>query len=673
MKRFLFSAILFGILVMLSGLPASGETLRAASPPGDVERQTLKPEDLDKYFNSAHKEFLDGELVRSATEIRKGADILRHQAASAQEEARRALVDAADQLDQLSERMALGFVASDNDLRSAFAHAHQALAVHQHAKAASLWTKQLAAEVARDLNVAALHLKQAWHWSGRRLSANARQAIQSAKDLERKVSSGLAWAAREVDEAIEGIGKEIGVSNGSPPALISQVSEERSYWTPVDLSTAIVRVAAKNIPAVVHVQVTERQEIPNPLLPYENDPLFRRFFSLPKKMPKKFERELVALGTGMIIDPEGHILTNNHVVAGATKIQVFLSDGGRYTAKVLGTDPKTDLGIIKISAEKPLSRVTFGDSDAVKVGQWVVAIGHPRGLDQTVTQGIISAKHRQGVTNPSSYEDFLQTDASINPGNSGGPLLNLYGQVIGVNSAILSQSGGFEGIGFSIPSNMAVHIANELISSGKVTRGWLGINMQELTPDLAKSFRLDKTKGGALVSDVIRGGPAAEAGVKRGDVILAFDGATVPDAAALRNHVANTRVGKKVAIDIWRNGKKEQLTVTVGNLEDLSEKLSAALKERLAISVEPVSAQDAERYGLRSPEGIKISWIDSKGPLGKIGFEKGDIILAINGQPIEDTQTFTEIIIALPHPATISLMALAHTTGQMGSVAVTVE
>jgi serine protease Do len=248
-----------------------------------------------------------------------------------------------------------------------------------------------------------------------------------------------------------------------------------------DLTTAIIQVAKQNIPAVVHIEVTESQEVENPFAPFGNDPFFRRFFGVPN-MPRKFKRELKGLGTGMIIDSQGHILTNHHVAGGATKIEVLLSDGRRYPAKLVGTDPNTDLAVIHIDAQGPLPYVTFGDSDKVEVGEWVVAIGHPRGLDQTVTQGIISAKHRRGITDPSGYQDFLQTDTAINPGNSGGPLLNLKGEVIGVNAAIASESGGFEGIGFTIPSNIAVHVAKTLIAHGKVERGWLGVSIQDLTP-----------------------------------------------------------------------------------------------------------------------------------------------------------------------------------------------
>jgi serine protease Do len=299
---------------------------------------------------------------------------------------------------------------------------------------------------------------------------------------------------------------------------LSTPSQGAENPKPYDLSTAIIQVAKKNIPAVVHIEVTERQEVVNPMLPFESDPFFRHFFNIPK-MPKKFKRELKGLGSGMIMDPKGYILTNHHVVGGATKIEVILSDGRRFPGKLIGTDPKTDLAVIHISARDPLPHVVFGDSDKVEVGEWVVAIGHPRGLDQTVTQGIISAKHRRGITDPNSYQDFLQTDAAINPGNSGGPLLNLKGEVIGVNAVIVSESGGFEGIGFTIPSDIALHVAKALIAHGKVERGWLGVSIKDLSPDEAKALRAEGEKG-ALVAEVIKGGPAEKGGLRKNDLII---------------------------------------------------------------------------------------------------------------------------------------------------------
>lgn len=228
-----------------------------------------------------------------------------------------------------------------------------------------------------------------------------------------------------------------------------------------DLSTAITRVARETIPSVVHIEVTERTSFVHPKLPFQFDPFFRRFFGNPK-VPRKFKEEVKALGSGMIIDAQGHILTNHHVVSGGTNIQVLLSDGRQFPAKVVGTDPKTDLAVIRISDRSPLPPVRFGDSDKVAVGEWVVAIGHPRGLDESVTQGIISAKHRRGVEDPGSYEDFLQTDAAINPGNSGGPLLDIAGDVIGINTATATNA---EGLGFAIPIAAAADLI-QLARSG---------------------------------------------------------------------------------------------------------------------------------------------------------------------------------------------------------------
>lgn len=439
----------------------------------------------------------------------------------------------------------------------------------------------------------------------------------------------------------------------------------------IDLSNAIIRVARQTIPAVVHIEVTERQEVMNPLLPFEGDPFFKRFFDIPK-MPRKFKRELKGLGTGMIINSQGHILTNHHVAGGATKIEVQLSDGNRYPAKLVGTDSKTDLAVIQISAKEPLPNVTFGDSDKVEVGEWVVAIGHPRGLDQTVTQGIISAKHRQGITDPSSYQDFLQTDAAINPGNSGGPLLNLQGQVIGVNAVIASESGGFEGIGFTIPSNMALHVSKQLIAHGKVERGWLGISIQDLTPDLAKSVHVETTKG-ALVADVVKGGPAEKGGLKKNDVVITYRGKEIPDSGTFRNEVASTPIGNEAKVTILRAGKKEDLLVKVGSLEESTKLLAVYVKERLGGEVRTISPQEAEKYGLDAGQGVAISQLEAKGPLRNADFEVGDMILEINNQPVKGMEAFIQLVSVLKPGQRITLLALDHRSGNMGNVQVVVR
>jgi serine protease Do len=460
------------------------------------------------------------------------------------------------------------------------------------------------------------------------------------------------------------IGGMASCATADSPAAAATADKSRA---PVDLSTAIIQVAEKTIPAVVHIEVTMSREVANPLLPFEQDPSLRRFFGTPK-MPPKYKQEMMGLGSGMILDAQGHILTNYHVAGSASKIEVVMADGSRHTAKVIGTDPKTDLAVIKITAAGTLPTVTFGDSDRLRVGEWVVAIGAPRGLDKTVTQGIISAKHRRGIMDPMSYEDFLQTDAPINPGNSGGPLLNLYGEVIGVNTVIASASGGSEGIGFTIPSNMALYVSRVLIAHGKVERGWLGISI-----GMPASQAGSQPPRGAQVMDVVKGGPADRAGLKKNDIITRYGDMEITDSSELQNSVAATPAGRDMKLMIIRDGRQQELTARIGRLEESTKLLGVSVKERIGAEVRALTAQEAEKYGLEKPEGTVISRLDPKGAFAKAGLEISDVILAIGDRAIDGVDTFVRLVNALPAGQEIPFTVLDHRDGDIGAVGVTLR
>ncbi|NWF56462.1 MAG: DegQ family serine endoprotease [Syntrophaceae bacterium] len=438
-----------------------------------------------------------------------------------------------------------------------------------------------------------------------------------------------------------------------------------------DLTTAIAEVAQKAMPAVVHIEVTQRVQVPSPVFPFEGDPFFRFFFGTPPR-PRIDPREVRGIGTGMIIDPEGHIVTNNHVVAGAAKIQVKMGSGEAFEAKIVGADPKTDLAVIKFQPPKNIPYLKFGDSDKLRVGEWVVAIGNPRGLEQTVTAGIISAKHRAGILDPSSYQDFIQTDAAINPGNSGGPLLSLWGEVIGVNAAIVSESGGFEGIGFAIPSNMAAAVAESLIKTGKVTRGWLGLSLQEVTPSLARSLNLKIPKG-ALVSDVTKGGPAEKAGIRRGDVIVSLDGVAVENANELRNRLAGTRPGKRVDIGLVRKGETLNAQAVVEAYLPSARAAALEIEGRLGMEVKEISVLEARKRRLSFRDGVLVARVDPQGPAARAGLEVGDIIYQINQQPLRGPKDYQRIVENLPPGQEVLLLVRDWRTGETGYLTVGVQ
>jgi serine protease Do len=335
-----------------------------------------------------------------------------------------------------------------------------------------------------------------------------------------------------------------GEAEEATPVTTIVISDEGGF------STAISSVSNALMPAVVHIDVSGTIVQRAPLSPFGDDPFFRYFFGPPQEMER--EVPVQALGSGVIISKDGYIITNNHVVENADKINVEFYDGNMHEAELIGRDPNTDLAVVKVEPTPDMNYAQFGDSDACNVGEWVIAIGSPRGLDWTVTAGIISAKNRTdiGALGPTGYEDFIQTDASINPGNSGGPLINLKGEVIGINSLIVSASRGSEGLGFAIPSNMAKAISDSLIKYGKVVRGYLGVNIQDVTPEIAKNLKLGKNFKGVIIADVLPDGPAAFAGIEQGDIVIAFKGVSVENVTQLRNIVADTAPGTSVKVII---------------------------------------------------------------------------------------------------------------------------
>ena len=415
-------------------------------------------------------------------------------------------------------------------------------------------------------------------------------------------------------------------------------------------------IVQKVTPSVVQVYVTTKTGTGN--FGMGNQDLqdqLRRFFGRQfPQMPEQQSPGEKALGSGIVISSDGYILTNNHVVQNARTIQVKLTDGRTFSGKVIGTDPETDVALVKIDADN-LQPITFADSDQAQVGDVVLAVGDPFGIGQTVTEGIISAKNRQGVSDDSSSdESFIQTDAAINPGNSGGPLIDTDGRLVGMNTAILSRSGGNQGIGFAVPSDLCRWVADSLIKNGKVERGMLGVVIQNLSPELAKAMNSHRTSG-ALVSEVTPGTPADKAGIKSGDVVTQFDNKPVDDENSLKLMVAETAPGKSVPIQVDRNGQTLNLNVT---LESLSAKTTLAKNEPNSNGNEPqgdalhgVGVQDLDRQTreeLNIPanvHGALITQVDPSSPSGEAGLREGDVIEEINHQPVrnaEDADRLTE-------------------------------
>ena len=410
-----------------------------------------------------------------------------------------------------------------------------------------------------------------------------------------------------------------------------------------------VSLSKKMRPIVVNISTTQiseargQQEFGSPF--GEEDPFndfWKRFFGGP--LPRGRQRQQ-SLGSGFIIDGDGSILTNNHVVENAQKIVVkLLGDEQEYEAKIVGRDAKTDIAVIKINTKTNLPTANFGDSDRLEVGEWVVAIGNPFGLDSTVTSGIVSAKGRHIGQGP--YDNFIQTDASINPGNSGGPLINLRGEIVGINTAIFSRTGGNMGIGFAIPINLAKELLPQLRGKGKVTRGYLGVLIQKVTPEIADSLGMERGYG-ALVANVSKDGPAEKAGVKVGDVIVEFDSKEVKDSGDLPIIVARTPVDKKVRMKVLRDKKEVMLNVAVGELKEEEVVASVPEKGELGMTVQRVTPQMAESLGLDKAEGVVVTDVESGSAADEAGIRRGDVIVQIDRKPIRSVDEYKKSVAAI--------------------------
>lgn len=419
---------------------------------------------------------------------------------------------------------------------------------------------------------------------------------------------------------------------------------------------AFASVVKKASPAVVHVSVeksvnSRRGTHPSPY-DFFNDPFFERFFGPQfksprnqRKQPRQYRQQ--GAGSGFIFADDGYILTNNHVVEDADTITVRLDDKREFKAEVIGTDPQSDVAIIKIDGSN-LPTLPLGNSEQLEVGEWVIAIGSPFELNQTVTVGVVSAKgrNRMGITD---YENFIQTDAAINPGNSGGPLLNIHGEVIGINTAIFSRSGGYMGIGFAIPINMAKSIKQQLLDQGKVTRGWLGVMIQDVNEDLAKSFDLDATSG-VLIAEVTDDSPAEKAGLEQGDVLVTLDGAPLVDVADLRNKIAMTPPDSKVRLKVIRDGKEKTITVTIGeqpadmtSMHRSSDSQETPLQE-FGLSLQDLTPEVAEQFGYTKDQGVLIADVEQGSPAARVGLQPGQLIEEVNRQRVRTLEELQQAL-----------------------------
>jgi serine protease Do len=453
-------------------------------------------------------------------------------------------------------------------------------------------------------------------------------------------------------------------------SLISPLSalaeDSKSIDTLRQLGKAFASIAEKDSPAVVSIKanqaITQTYSGPFGDSPFD-DEFFQQFFGrqFRRQQPQQQQRQpqqrkiiRPVQGSGFIVSQDGYILTNNHVVEDAEKITVTLLDGRELQAKLVGTDPSTEVAVIKIDANN-LHPLEMANSDTLEVGEWVIAIGNPFGLSHTVTAGIVSAKGRSGL-GLSIYEDFIQTDAAINPGNSGGPLVDLDGKVVGINTAIVGSSGNI-GIGLAIPINMAKGIYDQLVQKGKVVRGFLGVTIQDITPDLAESFKLKDTKG-VIVPDVSPDSAAAKAGLKAGDIVIAFDGQPVEKAAEFQRRVAMKKPGSEVEITVLRDGKKQTLTAKLEEKpsgEQSASNVKEQASEKLGVTVQNLTEDTAKQFGFVGQKGVLVTDVESGSPAAMANIQPGSLIQEVNRKSVENVKEFKEAVEAAAKEGKIML------------------
>lgn len=486
-----------------------------------------------------------------------------------------------------------------------------------------------------------------------------------------KVRGWTALTSLIVALVIGAAGTWVFVSANHSAVAITHAAEPRTISNaapaPIAVSEGFAAVVEPLLPAVVNISSSKIVKSQRGQFQFPDDPFFRQFFGSPFEDLQPREQREHSLGSGVIVSPDGYVLTNNHVVDQASDVEVSLKDKRQFKAKIVGTDPRTDIAVLKIAATG-LSTVPLGNSSKIHVGDIVLAIGDPFGIGETVTMGIVSATGRRAldIEGPGGYEDFIQTDAAINPGNSGGALVSARGELIGINTAIISNGGGGnQGIGFAVPVDMARKVMDQIMKTGKVRRGYLGVMIQEVTPDIAKAFGLSSAEG-ALVGDVTADSPGAKAGLQKGDVIVAMNGQPITDFQDLRLRISQSGPGETVKLQVVRNGNKRELTATLGELPN--EAATATSPERgenalEGIQVETLTPEIARQFDLpAATRGVVVTEVNPGSATAEAGLTRGDVIQEVNRKPVTNVNEFRAAIRAAGNEPVLLLVNRNGTT-----------